>query len=318
MAPGDINDTIASLENQNGADWVAGAIGDDETPTGFQPDLLQSFLEGEGAECGYVLFGLAGMVLAPNALRRIAYAFSEFESAQAVYGDVDVRGDEGSAWPLALCAFDYERMLEQGYCAHLFALRSSAAARCLAAGATDLYRLFNAVLDDENSSSDDIVHLPGSLGLLPVFDREQASTTLIAADLAHLEQRGVEAKAMEATGVLFPAAHIVRAVEPRSVTIVIPTRDRQALLEACIESIRPVLKQGQVEILVIDNDTAEPDAREYLAKIGSRLATVVRVPGTFNFARLSNHAPAKPRTPRSFVSSTTTLKRWTIAGSRRC
>ena len=35
---------------------------------------------------------------------------------------------------------------------------------------------------------------------------------------------------------------------------------------------------------------AEPDAREYLAKIGWRLATVVRVPGTFNFARLNNHA----------------------------
>ena len=44
----------------------------DQTPIGFQRDLLQSFLEGEGAECGYVLFGLAGMVLAPNALRRIA------------------------------------------------------------------------------------------------------------------------------------------------------------------------------------------------------------------------------------------------------
>ena len=97
--------------------------------------------------------------------------------------------EEGSAWPLALSAFDYERMLEQGYCAHLFALRSSTAARCLAAGATDLYRLFNSVLDDENSSSDDIVHLPGSLGLLPVFDRAAASTTLAAASLAHLQEQ---------------------------------------------------------------------------------------------------------------------------------
>ena len=128
---------------------------------------MQSFLEGEGADCAYLLFGLAGTVLAPNALQRIGYAFAAFEEAQAVYGDVDVRGDEGSAWPLALSAFDYERMLEQGYCAHLFALRTSTAARCLAAGATDLYRLFNAVLDDENGSGDDIVHLPGSLGLLP-------------------------------------------------------------------------------------------------------------------------------------------------------
>src|SRR6202044_4089428 len=102
-------------ENQNGADWVAAAVGDDETPTGFQPDLLQSFLEGEGAECGYVLFGLAGMVLAPDALRRIAQAFAVFDDAYAVYGDIDIRSDDGSVWPLALSAFDYERMLEQGY-----------------------------------------------------------------------------------------------------------------------------------------------------------------------------------------------------------
>jgi len=296
VGPGDIDDTLASLERQTGADWIAAATGSAGTPTGFEAELLQSFLEGEGAECGYVLFGLAGTVFTANALQRIGYAFSEFEGARAVYGDVDVKGDEGSAWPLALSAFDYERMLEQGYCAHLFALRSSTAVRCLAAGATDLYRLFNAVLDDENSSSDDIVHLPGSLGLLPVFDREEVGTTLADASLAHLLERGIEAEAMEGAGVLFPAVHIVRAVEPQSVTIVIPTRDRQALLEACIESIRPVLKKGHVEILVVDNDSTEPEAREYLDRIGGRLATVVRVPGTFNFARLNNLAAATATT----------------------
>lgn len=289
VGTGDVDETLASLENQNGADWVAAAIGSEGTPTGFQPDLMQGFLEGEGADCAYILFGLAGTVLASNALQRIGYAFSAFDEAQAVYGDVDVRGDGASAWPLALSAFDYERMLEQGYCAHLFALRSATAARCLAAGATDLYRLFNSVLD-ENTSSNDIVHLPGSLGLLPVFDRAAASTTLSDASLAHLQDRGVECQATAIEAGLLPAVHIVRAAETQTVTIVIPTRDRRTLLESCIESIRPVLKRGYVEILVVDNDSAEPEACEYLARIGGRLATVVRVPGTFNFARLNNRA----------------------------
>ena len=155
VGPGEIDDTLASLEKQNGADWIAAAITAEKTSTGFQPDLVQSFLEGEGADCEYILFGLAGTVLTPNALQRIGYAFSAFGDAQAVYGDVDVRGDEDLAWPVALPAFDYERMLEQGYCAHLFALRSSAAAQSLAEGATDLYRLFNSVLDGENASSDE-------------------------------------------------------------------------------------------------------------------------------------------------------------------
>ena len=294
---GDIKDTLASLENQHSASWVAAAVGDEETPTGFQPDLMQSFMEGEGVDCDYILFCLAGTVLAPNALQRIGHAFSVFRDAQAVYGDVDVRGDgEASAWPVALTAFDYERMLEQGYCAHLFALRRSTVARCLAAGATDLYRLFNAVLDDENTPSDDVIHLPGSLGLLPVFDRAAASGILAAASLAHLREMGIEADTVTTVGTLFPAVHIIRSAEPQSVTIVIPTRDRQSLLEACIESIRPVLKRGNVEILVVDNDSTEPHALEYLAQIGKRLVTLMQVSGPFNFAFLNNRAAAAAKT----------------------
>jgi GT2 family glycosyltransferase len=293
---GAVDDTLASLEKQSGANWLAIASAVEPTPMGFERDLVQSFLEGEGAECGYVLFGLAGTLLAPDALRRIAQAFAVFDDAYAVYGDIDIRSDDGSVWPLALSAFDYERMLEQGYCAHLFALRSVVATRALAAGASDLYRLFNSIFEGESVSSDCIVHLPGSLGILPAFDRQAASETLAAASLVHLQARGVDAKAAGTSAGIFPAVHIARVSEPPSVTIVIPTRDRQALLEACIESIRPALKRGRIEILVVDNDSAEPNAREYLAKIGSRLATVVRVPGTFNFARLNNHAAAAANT----------------------
>ena len=94
-----------------------------------------------------------------------------------------------------------------------------------------------------------------SLGLLPVFDRAAASGILAAASLAHLREMGIEADTVTTVGTLFPPVHIIRSAEPQSVTIVIPTRDRQSLLEACIESIRPVLKRGNVEILVVNNDS---------------------------------------------------------------
>ena len=35
-------DTLASLEKQNDADWIAAAMPAEKTPTGFQPDLVQS------------------------------------------------------------------------------------------------------------------------------------------------------------------------------------------------------------------------------------------------------------------------------------
>jgi GT2 family glycosyltransferase len=290
VGPGEMEITLNSLERQSDADWIAAALPADQDPASFQPDLVRDFLEVDGADCAYVLFGLAGTLLTQNALRRIGHAFSVFDDAQVVYGDLDIRSDDGSVWPLALSAFDYERMLEQGYCAHLFAARSSVVTQALAAGASDLYRLFNSILETEGVSSDSVVHLPGSLGVLPMFDRSAASETLAAASLAHLQARSIEAQATTTSAGIFPTVHIARVTEPQSVTIVIPTRDRQALLEACIESIRPALKRGKIEIMVVDNDSAEFDAREYLAEIGSGLATVVRVPGTFNFARLNNRA----------------------------
>ena len=287
---GALDDTLKSLQQQIRADWVAAALPGGRGATGFRRELVQEFLQGEGAGCEFMLFGLAGTVLAPAALQRIAQAFSTSETARAVYGDLDIKGADGSVWPLAFPAFDYERMLEQGYCAHLFALPAEIAAQALAAGAADIYRLFNAALDDGGASAGDVVHVPGSLGILPPFDRAAAGPTLAAASRAHLLKRGVTARVKATTGSVLPAARVSRTLDSPSVSIIIPTRDRHALLETCIESIRPALKGRHAEVIVVDNDSAEPAALDYLAKIDGRVAKVLRVGGSFNFARLNNRA----------------------------
>jgi GT2 family glycosyltransferase len=71
---------------------------------------------------------------------------------------------------------------------------------------------------------------------------------------------------------------------------VIPTRNRWPLLESCIESIGPAIAQVDAEILVVDNDSSDPDTLAYLTAIDNRLARVLRVPGDFNFSRLNNRA----------------------------
>ena len=120
---------------------------------------------------------------------------SIFRKRKLVYADVDLQSEDGSIWPLAFPAFDYERMLEQGYCAYLFAMRRGTAERSLAAGASNLYRLFNSVLDDEIISNANIVHLPGPLATLPQFDKNAAGRALAAAARAHLRQKGIRAEA---------------------------------------------------------------------------------------------------------------------------
>ena len=135
VGPGSMDDTLESLNEQTHADWVAASLPKTTAPTDLRTELAQAFLDGDGADCDFVVFALAGTVFAPTALQRIAGAFSDYPNAQAIYGDLELASDDGSVWPIALPAFDYERMLEQGYCAYLFAMRRAAVDRSLQAGA---------------------------------------------------------------------------------------------------------------------------------------------------------------------------------------
>jgi GT2 family glycosyltransferase len=76
------------------------------------------------------------------------------------------------------------------------------------------------------------------------------------------------------------------AGNPR-VTIIIPTRDRLDLLEDCVESIQRSSTYPNYEIMVVDNDSREPETLRYLESFPGR---VLRYPHPFNYARMMNVA----------------------------
>jgi GT2 family glycosyltransferase len=76
------------------------------------------------------------------------------------------------------------------------------------------------------------------------------------------------------------------AGNPR-VVIIIPTRDRLDLLEDCVESIHRASTYPNYEIMVVDNDSREPETLRYLAAFDGR---VLRYPHPFNYARMMNVA----------------------------
>ena len=292
VGDGNMDDTVESLQQQTHEHWVAVSLPESAAgAASFDPAMMKSCLDDDGRACDFVVFGLAGTMLAPTALARIADVFARFEEACAAYGDVDVVGEDGVAWPLAFPAFDYERLLEQCYCGHFFALRRPVAEQALAAGASDLYRLFNAVLDNDPSRVDKIVHIPGALAALPKIDPHAMQPALHAATRAHLEGRGVAASVRAGECHVMPAVRISRSIDNGTTTIIIPTRNRRKLLAQCIDSIQPALK-NRTDIIVIDNDSSDPDTLDYLAAIDGVIAKVLRVPGEFNFARLNNIAAA--------------------------
>lgn len=290
VGPGAMDDTLDSLQEQSHSEWFAASFPQTFEPAELHTELIRAFLDGNGANCDFVVFALAGTLFAPSALQRIASGFAQFTNAQAIYTDLDIQSDDGSVWPLALPAFDYERMLEQGYCAHLFALRRDAATRALDTGAANLYRLFNSILDDASTPYSDIVHLPGPLGTLPEFDKTAAARALAAASREHLKRRGIAAKATVASAGVFPAVHIKRIFEYPRTTIIIPTRNRRHLLQRCVESILPAIEATQAELVIVDNDSNDLDTLDYLADLKTPDARILRVPGEFNFPRLHNYA----------------------------
>ncbi len=78
-----------------------------------------------------------------------------------------------------------------------------------------------------------------------------------------------------------------------TVSIIIPMRDRVALLERCIASIRKETDYTSIEFVLVDNGSTEPATLKFLREIEQKIgARVVREEGAFNFSRLINRGAA--------------------------
>ena len=282
--------TLSTLETQSHENWTAGVI--DGQPLSVDSDALLEFLEDAASDAQHVVVTMAGTSLEQNALARIAAAFDTYPDATALYGDLDFLADDGRLWPLAFPAFDYERMLEQGYCAHLFAVRRESLLTGLKARPDNLYRLFNCLMDHTDPRQANILHLPGALATLPKLNRVNAGSRLSAASHMHLLARGIGAEVIQQQGNLFPAIRIKRPIPHERATVIIPTRDRLSLLRTCLDSIAPAVERCRADILVVDNDSADPETIDYLTDLPGRGIRTLRIEGPFNFARLNNQAAA--------------------------
>jgi O-antigen biosynthesis protein len=288
---GSLETTLESLESQIEAHWVTCAANKESDPTTFDAEMVEAFLTEHSADCDFVVFALAGTMFEPNALQRIAGAFSDFNDAVAVYGDIDLVAADAGVWPLALPAFDYERMLEQGYCAHLFALSRDVAESLIALRHSTLYRLFNALFDNGLHNSVNVIHVPGAIAALPPFDRHAASSALREATAQHLRQRRISADTtVSPTTSILPAVRVQRETPIGRTTIIIPTRDQLGLLRNCIESIMPAVEKCDADIIIVDNDSSDKATLDFLTAVNANRTRVLRIEGPFNFARLNNIA----------------------------
>lgn len=89
---------------------------------------------------------------------------------------------------------------------------------------------------------------------------------------------------------LFLACPPLLARQTPSIEIIIPTRDKQELLKACLDSIALKTNYDNLTITVIDNDSSQPKTLDYLNNIKNDDVSILRYRGRFNFSAMCNLA----------------------------
>lgn len=86
-----------------------------------------------------------------------------------------------------------------------------------------------------------------------------------------------------------PAAPLDIAHELPPVSVIVPTRNRVDLLRACLDGVM-ASDYPDVEIIVVDNDSDDPETLAYLAGLDPTRCKLLRHAGAFNYSAINNRA----------------------------
>src|SRR5262249_35654039 len=155
----------------------------------------------------------SGTIFRAECLARFTDVLASNLNALIAYSDIALVGQDGRSWPAFFPAFDYERLLEQGYAASCFALHRDTVLSVMSKQPTTLFRLFNSVLDGGSSKVfDRVTHLPGVSAAVPEASLLRSHDALAQATKAHLEARGIQADIHSSSSALFPAVRVRRRI----------------------------------------------------------------------------------------------------------
>ncbi len=151
-------------------------------------------------------------------------------------------------------------------------------------------------------SPERIRHLPAVLCHRPAEAAPNLHKRMFGDDAGHA-RRAVQEVLGEAARIvpapLWPQANRViwrLPVTPPLVSIIIPTRDRAALLVPCAWSVLRRTDYSALELIIVDNDSTEELTAQALRDLAADpRVRVLRHPGTFNFAAINNAAVAEAK-----------------------
>ena len=242
--------------------------------------------------------------LAPHALYMLAEEIAEHPDADVIYSDEDKIDAAGERYePHFKPEWNPDLFDSQNYLGHLSCIRSSlvhelGGFREGCEGSQDYDLLLRATA---RSLPARIRHVPHVLYHWRSVHGSTAAATAnkryaVEAALKALRDRHPGCAVSEGP---FPTTYRVAhplPARPPLVTLIIPTRDGFALLERAVRSIQQQTTYPHFEFLIVDNQSTEPRALQYMEELQrSGQARVIRYDAPFNFSAINNFGAREAR-----------------------
>lgn len=241
--------------------------------------------------------------LPPHALFYLALALIENPEAQIVYSDEDKIDVDGRRFdPHFKPDWNPDLLLSINYVCHLGAYRRSllekiGGFRIGVEGSQDHDLLLRCL---PHVASDQIIHIPR---VLYHWRMIEGSTALASGEKSYTTDAGIRAirdyfDSMDRCDVqvgvgLVPNTYRVKYPVPQPpplVSLLIPTRDRIDLLEPCVQGILERTTYQNVEVLILDNQSTEPETSAFLEALckRDRRVRVLSYDKPFNYSAINN------------------------------
>ena len=242
--------------------------------------------------------------LAPHALQFVVHTISMEPAAQIIYSDEDKIDEEGNrSDPHFKSDWNPDLFFSQNYISHLCVYRRDLLQRIGGfregvEGSQDQDLLLRCLSHVKTSA---IVHIPK---VLYHWRMAKGSTALASSEKSYTTEAGIKAltdffdaqgrKDIKVELGLAPNTYRICYPIPDPeplVSMLIPTRDMLVVLEPCIRSILEKTTYGNYEIIIIDNESVEPDTLEYFERIQIQDHRVRVLPyhHPFNYSAINNY-----------------------------
>ncbi len=240
--------------------------------------------------------------LRPHALLEMAGAIVRNPDIQLAYSDEDKLNGDGDRFdPYFKPDWNPDLLRSQNYVCHLSVIRTSLVRevggfRTGFEGSQDHDLILRCT---ERLTAAQIHHVPkilyhwraieGSTALTR-DSKDYAAAAGARAVAEHLDRIGAGAAVEELAHGHFRVRWPLPDPAPK-VSLIIPTRDRFELLRTCVESLLASTDYAPFELVVVDNQSSEPDAVAYLDELASReRVRVLRYDAPFNYSAINNWA----------------------------